>query len=102
MAARGCVNEVVSCVQTVKIGRGNERIFPNVSSVDSAKFESHIDDVLEHLENVPLNRKKTTLSALYVLTENPQYRALMVTGINDYNQFIAKQIKTDKPNTRNE
>ena len=73
-----------------------ERIFPNDSSVDPAKFESHIDDVLEHLENVPLNRKKTTLSALYVLTENPQYRALMVTGINDYNQFIAKQIKTDK------
>ena len=46
--------------------------------IDLDKFVSQQDKIVSALQDVPLSRKKTTLSALYVLTGDEVYRDLMV------------------------
>jgi hypothetical protein len=41
---------------------------------------------MEHLKETPFNKLKTSLAALVVLTENPEYNKLMVNDIKEYNK----------------
>lgn len=52
-------------------------------------------EILDYLKDVPSNKRKSILSALVVLTEKDEYREAMNKDINDYNQFISTQEKTD-------
>jgi len=63
--------------------------------LDLTKFNSDIKTVIDHLRDVPLNRKKTTLSALYVLTGLPEYREMMSDSSHEYKKLIARQEKSD-------
>ena len=53
------------------------------------------DKVLDHLKEMPSNKRKTILSALVVITDKKPYRDLMMTDVSDYNKEINKQEKTD-------
>lgn len=49
-----------------------------------------------YLEDMTLATRKTTLSALYVLTENDDFRKLMLEDIEKTNQLNSKQEMNDK------
>ena len=50
--------------------------------------------VIEKLKDLTPNKRKTILSALVVITDNKQYRDLMMQDIQDYRKEIEKQKKT--------
>lgn len=57
---------------------------PNDDSIDLKKYDD-TKCIMEHLKDVPFNKRKTTLAALVVLTENPEYNKLMLNDIKEYN-----------------
>jgi integrase len=61
--------------------------------VEMSKFDE-VEKVLEHLKNLPSNKRKTILSALVIITDKKPYRDLMLEDVKDYNHQIAKQEKT--------
>lgn len=50
--------------------------------------------IMDYLKNIPINKRKTVLSALFVITENKAYREHMIDDIQKYNTEINKQEKT--------
>lgn len=58
-------------------------------------FDKESDKVLKYLKDLPPNKRKTVLSALVVITDNKDYRELMLDDIKEYNKEEAKQTKTD-------
>lgn len=53
------------------------------------------EKILEHLKAVPVNKRKTILSALVVITSCKAYRDQMLKDIENFNEDIGKQEKTD-------
>jgi hypothetical protein len=67
----------------------HKRVFGG-KAMDLKDFtKSH--EILEHLKDVPSNVRKTTLSALFILTQNPEYRKLMGEDIEKYNEMVNKR-----------
>lgn len=62
--------------------------------IDLNKFDDN-KKILTHLKPLEVNKRKTLLSALYVLTENKAYRKQMVDDINKYDIQQQKQEKTE-------
>ena len=62
---------------------------------DLEKFGSHIEPVLEHLKDMPPNKRKTVLSSLVIITDKKPYRDLMLEDVKNYNKEINTQTKTD-------
>ena len=62
---------------------------------DVEKVFDDTEKVLEFLKTVEPNKRKTTLSSLYVLTGKQVYRENMLQDINSYKQDIGKQEKTE-------
>ena len=63
------------------------------------KSHKDLDDhkkVMEYLKEMPVNKRKTRLSALFVLTENDNYKTKMLEDINEYNSNVSKQDKNEK------
>lgn len=58
-------------------------------------FNKESNKVLKYLKNLPSNKRKTILSALVVITDNKDYRELMLEDIKEYNKEEAKQIKSE-------
>jgi integrase len=64
-------------------------------NIDFKKFED-TDKILEHLKDLPPNRRKTILSALVIITsDNKKYKELMLSDISSYNKEIGKQEKSE-------
>ena len=74
-----------------------EKVFgdDNEKSYHLKKFDTNSDKVINHLKNLEPNKRKTILSALVVITDNKDYRELMLDDIKEYNKQEAKQTKTD-------
>ena len=53
------------------------------------------EQILEHLKDLPPNKRKTILSALVVVTDNQLFRDVMLTDIKDYTATIATQEKSE-------
>ena len=70
-------------------------LFKNETEFDEKLFNK-TDEVLEHIKDRTLASKKTILSALYVLTENPKYRDYMIQDATQYNTEQKEQKMTDK------
>jgi integrase len=64
-------------------------------SIDMEKF-NQVEKVLEHLKNIPSNKRKTILSSLVIITDKKAYRDLMLEDVRDYNKEIHKQEKTEE------
>jgi hypothetical protein len=60
-------------------------------------FDTDSDKVLEYLKKIEPKKRKTVLSALVVITDNKDYRNLMLDDIKEYNKEEAKQTKTKSP-----
>ena len=63
------------------------------------KTSKDLDDhknVLKYLNEMPPNKRKTRLSALFVLTENDNYKSKMLEDIGEYNASVSKQDKNEK------
>ena len=58
------------------------------------KFED-TKKVMDYLKDIPPNKRKTTLSALVIITNDKDYRDAMLSDVRDYNKDISKQVKTD-------
>lgn len=70
-----------------------KRVFPD-EEIDTDKFND-TEPITDYLKNVPIKTRKTILSALFVVTSNPEYRKLMLEDITEYNKETAKQEKTE-------
>ena len=64
------------------------------TDIDTEKFEDTAK-ILDHLKELPPNKRKTILSALVIITNDKKYRDLMLEDIKEYNQEIGKQVKSD-------
>ena len=73
-----------------------EKIFDldDEKTYNLSKFDNQSDKVIKYLKNIPPNKRKTILSALVVITDNKDYRELMLDDIKEYNKEEAKQTKT--------
>ena len=47
--------------------------------------------IVEHLKDIPANKRKSILSALVVITNNGKYREMMIGDITSYKATIDKQ-----------
>jgi integrase len=75
-----------------------EKIFgsDDEKTYDLKKFDTEVKKVIKFLKDIPSNKRKTILSALVVITDNKEYRELMLDDIKDYNKAEAKQEKTQE------
>jgi hypothetical protein len=71
-----------------------KRVFGD-EKFDMEKF-NQTDKVLEHLKDVPFNKRKTILSALVIITNKKDYRDLMLDDVKVYNDEMSKQQKSDQ------
>jgi len=72
-----------------------KKIFSNEETFSAELFDKDYQKVLSFLQDIPFNKRKTSLSALVVLCpDNKHYRELMMADIEAYNTDIAKQQKT--------
>jgi hypothetical protein len=53
------------------------------------------DKILLYLENLPPNKRKTILSALFILTQNHKYRVDMMNDINAYTDYLKTHEKNN-------
>lgn len=70
-----------------------KRVFGN-GDIETKKFDE-TSKILEHLKELPSNKRKTILSALVIITDDKKYRELMLEDIKEYNHEIGKQEKTE-------
>ena len=63
-------------------------------NVDIKNFDN-TKKILEHLKGLEPNKRKTILSALVIITDNKDYRNLMLDDIKKYNEETDKQEKTE-------
>lgn len=71
----------------------------NTSDYDLKMFNTHHKEVLEHLKDIPPERRKTTLAALVVIVPDEikdNYRNLMMTDIEESKSESVLQRKTEK------
>jgi hypothetical protein len=71
----------------------HKKIFKN-KEIEKTDFED-FSKILNYLKDVPANKRKTILSALVVLTEKDEYRNVMNDDVEEYNEEIKKQEKTE-------
>lgn len=71
----------------------HKKVFEN-KEIEKSNF-NECDNILEHLKDMPPNKRKTILSALVVLTDKDEYRNVMNGDVSDYNKEIQKQEKSE-------
>lgn len=62
--------------------------------IDPKDFDN-TDKILAFLKDSPVNKRKTVLSALVIITDNKKYREQMLDDIKEYNKEINTQEKSD-------
>jgi hypothetical protein len=63
---------------------------------DIKYFNEHVDKVLDHFKDIASNLRKTSLSALYILTNNDKYKEIMLEDCKKTNDYYKEQSKNDK------
>lgn len=71
----------------------HKKVFEN-KEIEKSDFDES-RRILDHLKDMPANKRKTILSALVVLTDKDDYREVMNGDVSDYNKEIEKQEMTD-------
>lgn len=73
-----------------------DKVYGDIPFVE--KNLNNVDKVLKALKDINPRTRKTMMSALVVVTDNKDYRKLMIEDIDIYNQEEDKQEKNDKQN----
>ena len=63
-------------------------------NIDKVKDFNNDKKILKYLEDMPVNKRKTRLSALVVFTGKDEYREQMLKDINKFNGDGKEQKKT--------
>lgn len=63
-------------------------------NIDKVKDFNNDKKILKYLEDMPVNKRKTRLSALLVLTDNENYKKQMLQDINQFNANVKEQKKS--------
>jgi hypothetical protein len=72
-----------------------KKVFGNDDEdIDTKKFDD-TDKILDFLNDLPANKRKTILSALVVITDKKEYRELMMGDIKTYTNEINTQDKSE-------
>jgi hypothetical protein len=71
-----------------------KQLYPEDKEVDVKKFDDH-KVVLDHLKDQPVNKRKTILSALFVISKNDKYHDLMLNDGHKYNAEQQNQEMTE-------
>ena len=67
------------------------------NEININKLKEETDTILDYLKELPFNKRKTTLSALLILSPNEKrYRDLMLNDIETYNKQENKQVMNQK------
>jgi integrase len=69
------------------------KVYPDDEDITIKKFDNS-DKIISFLKQLPSNKRKTVLASLVVITDNKDYRELMLDDIKEYNKEQAKQTKT--------
>jgi hypothetical protein len=75
-----------------------KNLYTKIFDNDKINFDNFNDQnkIINYLENVEPNKRKTILSALILIsTDNKKYRNLMLSDIESYNNNINKQEKSE-------
>jgi hypothetical protein len=59
-------------------------------------FSDNVNDIIKFMDTKNNQTKKTSLSALFVLTKKEEYREVMTTVMNEVNKTYKEQKKTPK------
>jgi integrase len=73
-----------------------KRVFKD-DKYDVEKFEQ-TGPILSYLKDLEANKRKTTLAALVVITDNKRYRDQMMKDIEEYKANESNQVKNEKQN----
>ena len=76
------------------LGSLYRKVYGN-ESIDINKFDD-ASKIIDHLKDLSPNRRKTILSALFVITSNKKYRDLMMNDITKCNDTMSTNEKSDK------
>ena len=76
-----------------------KRVFKD-DKYDVEKFEQ-TGPILSYLKDLEANKRKTTLAALVVITDNKRYRDQMMKDIEEYKANESNQVKNEKQNDSN-
>ena len=69
-------------------------VFPDNKDIDVNKFDED-SKIIDHLKSQPPNKRKTILSALFVISKNEKYQDLMQSDGKEYNAEQNKQEATE-------
>lgn len=72
----------------------HKKVFPE-KEINLANFKN-VKKIMESLKDKAPSTRKTTLSALFILTEIPEYQNQMKEDIKTYKEDVAKREMTDK------
>ena len=72
-----------------------KKVFPEDNEFDADKFTTHKKDVMEILKHEIPNKRKTKLAAIVVITDDKDYRAMMLDDLNMVRHQTEKQEMTD-------
>jgi len=74
-----------------------KNLYKNMYESEDYDYDKFNDSkkVINYLKTLEPNKRKTTLSALFVLTENKAYRKAMIDDINSYDIEMKKQEKSE-------
>lgn len=67
----------------------------NSSDIDVSKFNDDSKSILAFLKDLDINKRKTVLSALFVISKNQDYQNLMVNDAKQYNKDQENQEMTE-------
>ena len=69
-------------------------VFPTDKEIDLEKF-NETSKIIDFLKDIPFQRRKTYLSALYILSKNTEYQQLMLADIKETKEQDDKQEMTE-------
>ncbi len=72
-----------------------DKVYPDDTNYSIKKYDNS-DKILDSLSDIDLRTRKTWLSALFVLTDNEDYKNQMIKDIEKYNKQIEKQEKDER------
>jgi site-specific recombinase XerD len=70
-----------------------KKVFPD-TKLKLSKFKE-TNTIMEFLKDLEPNKRKSVLSALFVLTNKSAYKTQMLEDVNNYNNNVSKQEKTE-------
>jgi integrase len=72
-----------------------KKVFQKNGDIFNVEDFNDSEKVLNYLQDIPSNKRKTILAAITVLTDNEKYRNQMNEDVDKYNVEISKQEMTD-------